>query len=249
MTTASKRKIELSESSGSALLKLIWTGTNIVAIGLLGWTAINQNKIANKPPAPYAISDTGAQMRLSLETPADKMLRIKRFANKIMVGMYTWSSVLDTKDPDNSKAEMLDKGITVQDEGGQATPIPTAAFISTMGLEPNFARAYRQQIANYVRKYEIGPSGNKAQAYFKVRQVSEPIDKGNGNWAVTLVGAQTIFSRGKETVINHGYQVLLRSTETMQLPNAMKKYKDRELAEYATAISAYELEITSITPL
>ncbi|MFA9202000.1 MAG: hypothetical protein ACEQSC_00415 [Candidatus Nanopelagicaceae bacterium] len=249
MTTASKRKIEFSLSSGSALLILIWTGTYFVAIGLLALTAINQNKIANKPPAPYAISDTGAQMRLSLETPADKMLRIKRFANKIMVGMYTWSSVLDTKDPSNSNAEVLDKGVSVQDEGGQSTPIPTAAFISTMGLEPNFARAYRQQIANYVRKYEIGPSGNKAQAYFKVRQVSEPIDKGNGNWAVTLVAAQTIFSPGKETVVNHGYQILLRSTQTMHLPDAMKKYKDRELAEYATAISAYELEITSITPL
>jgi hypothetical protein len=249
MTPAnSKRKIELSELSGIAILRLIWIATNIIAIVLSLWTAINQNKMASKQPAPYAITDTGAQMRLSLETPAERALRIKRFANKTMVGMYTWGSVLDTKGS-NSKEEVLDKGVSVPDESGQATPIPTAAFISTLGLEPNFAKAYRQQIANYIRKYEVGPGGNKSQAYFKVRQVSEPIDKGDGNWAVTLAGAQTISSRGKETVVNHGYQILIRQTETMQLPDAIKKYKDRELAEYATAISAYELEITSITPL
>jgi hypothetical protein len=251
MNISKPKTLQLSQLSGVTLLRLISIGTNILVILLGLWVAIEQHKIATKPPAPYAITDTGAQMRLSLETPADRAIRIKNFVKKTMVGMYTWATVLDNKDPANSKSELLDAGVLITDKSGQSTPIPTAAFISTLGLEPNFAVAYQNIIAEYIRKYQIGPRGNnKSTVTFKVRQVSDPVEQGDGNWAVTLVGAQTIRSpTGKQTVINHAYKILARTSETMQVPDAMKKYKDRELAEFAAAISAYELEITNIIPL
>lgn len=248
MNITTNRNVELSELSGNTLLKLIFTVSNFFVGGVLLWVGYNTHVLANKPPVPYGITDTGAQLLMSKETKEQQALRIKNFASKTMVGMYTWSSVVDAKSP-TGKSDVLDRGINVPDETGRQVPIPTTSFISSLGLESNFGKAYRTQIANYISKYQVGPGNNQSQAFFKVDQISEPIDRGNGNWAVTLVGAQTIRGRGKETVVNHAYTISLRTTETTQLSDVMKRMKDREIAEYSVAIDAYQLKITNITPL
>jgi hypothetical protein len=252
---AIKQQLSLSDNSAATLLRLVWAGSNVVVAIMLLWVVANQYAAANKSPAPYAISRTGEKLAIQKLDPQTRSETIKNFVNETFVGIYTWGSTLPPANPQQNNVPVADAGIAVKDDKGQDLSIPTSSFIATLALEPNLAKAYQQEIALYVRKLGLGAKGDKSETVFIPRQTSEPISVGQDTWLVNIVGAQMIRSgstartRAKTTVINHGYQVTVRSVPTIDLSDAMAKYQDRDLAAYAAKIRSSELEITKITPL
>ena len=250
-----RQKLALNDNSAATLLRLVWAGTNIVAIIMLMWVVANQHAAANKSPAPYAISRTGEKLGIQKLDAQTKSKVIKDFVDETFVGIYTWGSTLPPANGQQNNSPVADAGIVVKDEKGQDVAIPTSSFIGTLALEPNLAKAYQQQIAGYIHKLGIGSKGEKSETVFIPRQTSNPISIGDDTYRVNIVGAQMIRSgsnfrsKGKTTVVNHAYQVTVRYAPTINLPDALARYQDKELAEYAAKIRSSELEIAKITAI
>lgn len=254
MTTspnAGIRRVVLGDQSQAVLVKILWTGSNILVVLMLLWVGINQHQAANKPPAVFAIAPSGEKIPISeAKSDQEKMSIIQGFVDEVFTGIYTWKSDLPPSNLQESNKPVVDRGISIKNKDGQDTPIPTISFVSTMGLEPNLAKAYQQEIAQYVSKYKVGPGNDKTSAVFIPRQTSQPISVGQDSWVVNIVGAQYIISKSKTTVVQHAYQVTLRTARVLTLSDAMKRYKDdADLAKYAVKTRSSGLEITKIALL
>jgi hypothetical protein len=245
------RRVVLGDQSQAVLVKILWSGSNILVILMLLWVGINQHQAANKAPAPFAIALSGEKIPIGeAKSDSDKAVIIQGFVDEVFTGIFTWKSDLPPSNLQEGNKPVVDKGIPIKNKDGQDTLIPTISFVATLGLEPNLAKAYQQEIASYVSKYKIGPGNDKTSAVFIPRQTSQPISNGQDSWIVNIVGAQYIISKGKTTVLQHGYQVAVRTARVMNLPDAMKRYKDdADLAKYAVKTRSSGLEITKISPL
>jgi hypothetical protein len=254
MTTspnAGIHRVVLGDQSQAVLVKILWTGSNILVILMLLWVGINQHQAANKAPAVFAIAPSGEKIPINeAKSDQEKMSIIQGFVDEVFTGIYTWKSDLPPSNLQESNKPVVDRGISIKNKKGQDIPIPTISFVSTMGLEPNLAKAFQQEIADYVSTYKIGPGNDKTSAVFIPRQTSQPISVGQDSWVVNIVGAQYIISKSKTTVVQHAYQVTLRAARVLTLSDAMKRYKnDADLAKHAVKTRTSGLEITKIALL
>ncbi len=241
----------LGDQSQAVLLKVVWTASNVLVALLLLWVGVNQHWAANKPPTPYAIALSGEKVPIGeAKSDQDKAVIIQGFVDETLTGIYTWKSDLPANNLQEGNKPVADKGINIKSKEGKDIAIPTVSFFSTMSLEPNLGNAYRQEIAQYVDKYKIGPGNDKTSAIFIPRQTSAPISIGQDTWLVNIVGAQIIVSRAKTTVVQHAYQVTVRNARVLTIPDAMKLYKgDADMAKFVAKARSSGLEITKIAPL
>lgn len=246
------RTAVLGDQSQAVLLKIIWTASNaLVVLGLL-WVGINQHWAANKAPTPYAIALSGEKIPIGeAKSDADKAVIIQAFVDETLAGIFTWRSDQPPTNILESNKPVPDEGIKIKTADGRDIAIPTVSFFATMALEPNLAKAYQQEIAKYVDKYKIGPGNDKTSAVFIPRQTSAPISIGQDSWVVNTVGAQIIVSRTKTTVVQHAYQLTVRNSRVLTLPDAMKLYSKSgtDIAKIAAKARSSGLEITKIAPL
>jgi hypothetical protein len=244
------RRAVLGDQSQAVLVKIIWTCSNILVFIALLWVGINQHQAANKAPSPFAVTLSGEKVPISeAKTDQEKAALIQGFVDEVFTGIYTWKSDLPPSNLQESNKPVADKGIPIKNKEGQETLIPTISFVSTMGLEPNLAKAYQQEIAQYVSKYKIGPGNDKTSTVFIPRQTSQPISTSPDTWLVNIVGAQYIISKAKTTVVQHAYQVTVRASRVLTLSDAMKRYKDDELAKYVVKTRSSGVEITKINSI
>jgi hypothetical protein len=243
------RRVVLGDQSQAVLVKILWIASNILVAVMLLWVGINQHQAANKAPAVFAIAPSGEKIPISeAKSDKEKMSIIQGFVDEIFTGIFTWKSDLPPSNLQESNKPIADQGIPIKNKVGQDIPIPTISFVSTMGLEPNMAKAFQQEIAEYVSNYKVGP-GNQTSTVFIPRQTSQPIPLSEDSWAVNIVGAQFVISKSKTTVIQHAYKVTVRTARVLTLSDAMKRYKDADLAKHAVKTRSSGLEITKIALL
>jgi hypothetical protein len=243
-------RISLGDQSQATLLKLLWMGSNILFILGFIWIASNQHIAANKPPTPYVIAESGEKIAIKEATSDEERNSvIQGFIDETFVGLFTWKSDLPPSNLRESNKTLPDTGIPVINEQGEEIFIPTISFVSTLALELNLAKAQQQEIAKYVSQYKIGPGNDKTVTVFVPRQTSIPISTGSDTWLVNIVGEQLIISKGKTTVVSHAYQATVRTARILTLSDAMKRYKDLDLAKFIVKARSSGLEITKIIPL
>lgn len=251
--TASKtglKQAALGDQSQAVLVKLIWSGTNIFLIFTLLWVGINQHIAANKPPTAYAIASTGEKTAIGeVKSEQDKATVIQGFVQEVFADMYTWKSDAPPKNTLEANKPVADPGIKVKAKNGQDVAIPTMAYVSTFALEPNLAKSYQREIAEYVSKYKVGPGNTKISAVFVPRQISKPIWLNADTATVNIVGAQVVVSPEKTTVINLAFQATIGAARIMTLSETMKKYPGPDLARWVTHARSSGYEFKRIAPL
>lgn len=244
------KQAALGDQSQAVLVKLIWSGTNIILILTLFWVGINQHIAANKPPPAYAIASTGEKTAIGEpKTESDRNAIVQGFVQEIFAEMYTWSANKPPTSTLESNKPTADSGVKVKNKSGQDVAIPTTSFIASLALELNLAKAYHQQIAEYVSKYRIGPGNQGMSAVFAPSQISKPVWRDDNTATVNIVGAQLIISPEKTTVIDLGFQVEVKAARILTLSDAMKAQPAPDIARWVAKARSSGYEITKITPL
>jgi hypothetical protein len=244
------KQAALGDQSQAVLVKLIWSGTNIFLILILLWVSINQHIAANKPPPAYAIASTGEKTAIGeVKSESDQNAIVQGFVQEIFAEMYTWSASKPPKSTLEANKPEADPGVKVKIKSGQDVAIPTTSFIASLALDLNLAKAYHQQIAEYVSKYRIGPGNQGISAVFAPDQISKPVWKDANTATVNIVGGQLIISPEKTTVINLGFQVEVKAARILTLSDAMKAQPAPDIARWLQRARSSGYQITQITPL
>ena len=158
---------------------------------------INTIRIANKPVPSLVMLNNGKAITTK---PVDRYYRepqvIVEFVKSIMTLAFTWDGYLPAETPQDVRAPVVDKGISITHKSsGKTYLISTSTYEATSAFDPELREQFLQDIAESFPQSIF--KGNK-QAHLVIKYIDDPIPiEGKRNaYTVKLISKLIVFENG-----------------------------------------------------
>jgi hypothetical protein len=196
------------------------TGFSILVSFFVIWLIFSKSATLT---VPYAIDKQGNRLKLSqITNEADKNQHISDYATWMAVSLHSYRWYV----PGADNSRKADPGVKVK--GGD--PIPTAVWMATLSMAPDFVIEYQPLIAKLLKDKKL--TDTRAESVFKPIKTSAPIKVGSERWEVYVDGIQVNRAETGETKNTRRYKkFLITSAPTISRTVAESAYKEPGLQE------------------
>jgi hypothetical protein len=185
--------------------------------------------------------NTGDRRRVGQIVDAkQKQEHIKDYAKLVATALSTYRWYV----PAEFGEKKPDPGFPVDSNGSK---VPTAVYLGSFYLEPNYASKYLPIISAQMKSLNLQVE-NRLNSIFIPSRISQPQKQGEGKWLVRVTGTQKTMSEGGAArLIPVVKELAIREAPTMSTTLAEKSYKNPEMAKGLAEARSWGLVTTSIS--
>jgi hypothetical protein len=185
--------------------------------------------------------NTGDRLKVGQIVDAkQKQEHIKDYAKLVTTALSTYRWYKPTADG----GQAPDTGFPVDASGSK---VPTAVYLGSLYLEPNYAAKYLPIISAQMKALGMGPE-NRLSSIFIPSRISQPQKQGESKWLVRVTGTQkTVGEGGATRLIPVVKDLVVREAPTISSTFAEKSYKEPGLVQGLAEARSWGLVTVSIS--
>lgn len=235
-----KPALQINEKSYVVLTSTIAAGLSAASLLMSGVLIFSFNGVVKGMMAAYAIDAQGNRVKLSqIEDPKKQAQHIQDFANWVAISLHSYRWYI----PSAEGARKADAGVPVIGGG----KLPTAVWLGTLALDPNFAAEYRPRLAALLKQKGITTDAKSESVFVPTGKPSMPIKAGSGRWEVYVKGMQVNRSEsGAEKNVDRIKILTIAEVPAISQATANKSYADKGLADAYAEARSWGLQVISI---
>ncbi len=232
--------LQINEKSYVVLTSTIAAGLSAASLLMSGVLILSFNGVVKGMMAAYAIDAQGNRVKLSqIEDPRKQAQHIQDFANWVTISLHSYRWYIPSADG----VRKADIGVSVS----SGAKLPTAVWLGTLALDPNFATEYRPRLAALLKQKGITADAKSESVFVPTGKPSMPIKAGSGRWEVYMKGVQVNRSEGgSEKNVDRIKILTIAEVPAISQATASKSYADKGLADAYAEARAWGLQVISI---
>jgi hypothetical protein len=231
---------KINEKSYVVLTSTIAAGLAAASLLMSVVLLFSFNGVAKGMMAAYAIDAQGNRVKLSqIEDPKKQAQHIQDFANWVTISLHSYRWYIPSADG----VKKPDVGVSVS----SGAKLPTAVWLGTLALDPNFAVEYRPRLAALLKQKGITADARSESVFVPTGKPSMPIKAGSGRYEVYVKGVQVNRSEGgTEKNVDRIKILTIAEVPAVSQATANKSYADKGLADAYAEARSWGLQVISI---
>lgn len=203
----------------------------LVLVELLQWLFIYQ--IASRPVPSLMQLQDGTAMQVEAIAPHERTpASIRSYVYAALTALFTATGTVQ----DSSGKWVEDRQFQIGDR-----PVATSAWAASHALAGDFPRASMLERIASITPSEVFEANAQTEVHLEIRNLSDPIPVGDGQWQVDVVATRVITQQGIETDrLPFNKSVFVRAIEPYRAPEgatpttlAMQEYRSGGMEIYA----------------
>jgi hypothetical protein len=200
MSTSSSSPLRILEESKKRRAYSDWIGISVIAMAIgqiltLGVVALlfgATERAANRGTPPFVQLADGSTAKILPLTGNDRPSdTIAQFAANTLTRLYSWSSNLPAKKPEEVVNPLPDKGVDISSSQG-AVKVTTPLWQTSFAVDAGFREQLLGQLGQRIIEAKVFSAKN--QTVYLPTSTSPPEKMAEGIWKVRIVGSLVVLS-------------------------------------------------------